>query len=133
HVLENNSEDIVGRWRKTRGINRDSMVLASRINVIRPAQGGSIAFANRIREACERSLRRLRTTYLDLLICDWNDQLLPVEDILEAVAALTRAGLVRHVVAGDFPPWRVVDSIHRSNTRGHARFEALQAEYSLMN
>ena len=46
---------------------------------------------------------------------------------------LIRAGLVRYVVAGGFPPWRVVDSIHRSGTRNHSRFEALQTEYSLMS
>jgi aryl-alcohol dehydrogenase-like predicted oxidoreductase len=59
--------------------------------------------------------------------------LLPVEDVLEAVDMLIRAGLVRYAVAGSFPPWRVVDSIHRSGTRNHARFEALQVEYSLMS
>lgn len=133
HAVESNSEDIVGRWRESRVINRDSLVLASRVNLFRPAHGGSIAFANLIRESCERSLRQLRTKHLDLLICDWDDQLLPVEDVLEAADMLIRAGLVRYVVAGGFPPWRVVDSIHRSSTRNHARFEALQAEYSLMS
>jgi aryl-alcohol dehydrogenase-like predicted oxidoreductase len=132
-MLENSSEDIVGRWREARGINRDTLVLASRINFFRPAHGGSIAFANVIRESCERSLRQLRTTHLDLLICDWDDHLLPVEDVLEAVDMLGRAGLVRYAVAGDFPPWRVVDSLHRSGTRNHARFEAVQGEYSLMS
>lgn len=130
---ENASEDTVGRWRETRGISRDSMVLASRINFFHPHPGGSIAFANHIREACERSLRRLRTTHLDLLICEWDEDLHPVDDVLEAVDRLIRAGFVRYLVAGGFPPWRVVDSLHRSNTRNHARFEALQADYSLIN
>jgi aryl-alcohol dehydrogenase-like predicted oxidoreductase len=132
-LFESSSEDIVGRWRESRRIDRDSLVLASRVNFFRPAHGGSIAFANLIRESCERALLRLRTKHLDLLICDWDDQLLPVEDMLEAVDMLIRAGLVRYAVAGGFPPWRVVDSLHRSSTRNHARFEGLQAEYSLMN
>ena len=132
-LVESSSEDVVGRWRESRGITRDTLVLASRINFFRPAHGGSIAFANLIRESCERSLRRLRTKHLDLLICNWDDQLVPVEDVLEAVDMLIRAGLVRYAVAGGFPPWRVVDSLHRSSTRNHARFEALQAEYSLMS
>jgi aryl-alcohol dehydrogenase-like predicted oxidoreductase len=131
--VESSSEDIVGRWHETRGVNRDSLVLASRINFFRPVHGGAIAFANVIREACERSLRRLRTKHLDLLICDWDDHLVPVADLVEALDMLIRAGLVRYAVAGGFPPWRVVDSIHRSGTRNHARFEALQAEYSLVN
>ncbi len=132
-LVESSSEDIVGRWHETRGIHRDSLVLASRINFFRPAHGGAIAFANLIRESCERSLRRLRAKHLDLLICEWDEHLTPVEDLVEAVDMLIRAGLVRFAVAGAFPPWRVVDSIHRSVARNHARFEALQAEYSLMN
>lgn len=132
-LAERRSEDIVGRWRETRGIARDRLILASRINFIRPVHGGSIAFANLIREACERSLRQLRTRHLDFIICDWDNQLLPLEDVLEAVDMLTRAGLVRYAVAGSFPPWRVVDSLHRSSARNHARWEGLQAEYSLLN
>lgn len=132
-LAESTSEDIVGRWHEARGIARDGLVLASRINFFRPTHGGSIAFANHIREACERSLRRTRTKHLDLLICDWDEDLLPVDDVLEAVDMLIRAGLVRYAVAGGFPPWRVVDSLHRSNTRSHARFEALQTDYSLIN
>jgi len=130
---ESASEDIVGRWREARGISRDRLVLASRFNFFRPPHGGSIAFANHIREACERSLRRMRTKHFDLLICEWDDDLHPIDDVLEAVDQLIRAGFVRYVVAGGFPPWRVVDSLHRSTTRNHARFEALQAEYPLIN
>jgi len=132
-MTEGASEDLVGRWRKTRGMSRDGLVLASRINFYRPLHGGAIAFANHIREACELSLRRLRTAHLDLLICEWDDDLHPVDDLLEAVDRLIRAGFVRYAVAGGFPPWRVVDSLHRSNARQHARFEALQADYSLLN
>lgn len=131
-AAENTAEDIVGRWHQTRGINRDALVLATRMTLFRPPHGGSLAFANVIREACERSLRRLRTKHLDLLVVDWDEHLVPVEDVIEAVDMLIRVGLVRYVVAGGFPPWRVVDSIHRSSVRNHARFEALQTEYSLM-
>jgi aryl-alcohol dehydrogenase-like predicted oxidoreductase len=132
-LTESEAEIIVGRWRETRGISRDGLVLASRIDFFRPPHGGSTAFANHIREACERSLRRLRTTHLDLLICEWHDDLHPVDDVLEAVDQLIRAGFVRYAVAGGFPPWRVVDSLHGANASQHARFEALQASYSLMN
>lgn len=127
------SEDIVGRWRETRGIRRDGLVLASRLNFSRPTYGGSIAFANHVREACASSLRRLRTSHLDLLICEWDEDLHPLDDLLEAVDQMIRAGFVRYAVAGGFPPWRIVDSLHRANARNHARFQALQADYSLMN
>ncbi|MEO6874772.1 MAG: aldo/keto reductase [Opitutaceae bacterium] len=131
-TVTDQGEAIVGRWHQRRAIPRDSLVLATRIDLLRPVHGGSISFANLIRESCENSLRRLQTNHLDLLICEWDDQLTPVEDLLEAVDRLQQAGIVRHVVAGGFPPWRVVDSLHRSGQRNHCRFEAMEAEFSLI-
>jgi aryl-alcohol dehydrogenase-like predicted oxidoreductase len=132
-VGQDQGEEVIGRWLGTRGIDRNGLVLASRMSFARPAHGGSIAFVNSIREACEQSLRRLRTKHLDLLVCAWHERLTPFDDLLEAMDMLTRAGCVRHAVAGAFPSWRVVDSIHRSFVRDHARFEALQAHYSLVS
>lgn len=126
------SADIVGCWHQSRAIPRDRIVLASRLNLLRPAHGGSIALANLVRECCEASLRRLRTTYLDLLIIDWEESLVPVDDLLEGISQLVRAGLVRYAVASGFPPWRVTDSLHRSTLRNQCRFEAVQSEYSLV-
>lgn len=126
------SEAIVGRWHQSRGIVRDSLVLATRINLFRPVVGGSIAFTNLIRECCENSLRRLKTRHLDLFVCEWDEHLVPIEDTVEALDMLIRAGLVRYAVAGGFPSWRVVDSLNRSSIRHHCRFEALQSDYSLM-
>jgi aryl-alcohol dehydrogenase-like predicted oxidoreductase len=131
-IGDSTSENVVGRWHQARGIKRDGLVLATRMALFRPAHGGSIAFTNLIREACERSLRRLRTSHLDFLICEWNEHLLPLDDVIDAVDLLIRAGLVRHAVAGGFPPWRVVDALHRACVRNRARFEAVQPEYSLL-
>src|SRR6186713_3433585 len=52
-AMDTGSEDIVGRWHESRTINRDRLVIATRISLFRPAHGGSIAFANLIRESCE--------------------------------------------------------------------------------
>jgi 1-deoxyxylulose-5-phosphate synthase len=129
---DNRSEEFVGRWHQSRGIPRDDVVIATWLNLFRPVTGGSISFTNLIRECCESSLRRLRMTHLDLLICEWDETLLPIDDVSEAINMLIRAGLVRYAVAGAFPPWRLVDSLNRSSIRGHSRFEALQSDYSLM-
>lgn len=126
------SEEIVGQWHRDRGIARDSLVLSTRINFLRPVHGGGVAFANAIRESCEQSLRRLQSGHLDLLVCEWTDDLVPIEDAATAFDMLIRAGLVRHVVAADFPAWRVSDSLHRSTLRNQCRFDGLQTEYSLM-
>lgn len=130
--MDTRSEEIVARWRETRAISRNTLTLAVRLSLSRPSHGGSIALSNLVREACEASLRRLRTGNLDLLICEWDDDLVPVDDVNEALSMLIRAGLVRYAVAGNFPAWRIVDSLHRASLRNHARFEAVQTEYSLM-
>jgi 1-deoxyxylulose-5-phosphate synthase len=124
-------EEIVGDWLRSRSIRRDTVTLATRVKLVRPGHGGSIHFANLIRQSCESSLRRLHTDHLDLVTCEWDDALGRVDDVMEAYDQLIRAGMVRHVAAGGFPPWRVVDSLHRSTLRDRCRFEALEAEYSL--
>jgi aryl-alcohol dehydrogenase-like predicted oxidoreductase len=125
------SEELVGQWHAARHIPRERLVLAIRVGLSRPTAGGSISFANLVRESCEQSLRRLKTSYLDLIVCEWSDQLLPIEDTLDAFDILTRAGLVRYIAAGNFVPWRVVDAISRSGIRHRCRFEVLQQEYAL--
>lgn len=126
------SEEIVGRWLKTRSVDRRQIVLATRLALTRPSLGGTISLVNLIRELCESSLRRLQTNHLDLLVFEWDERLVPVSDVIEAADMLTRAGLIRYAVAGGFPPWRVVDSLHRSSLRNQCRFEGIQANHSLV-
>lgn len=126
------SEELVGHWHQSRAIPRESLVLATRINLFRPMHGGSIMFSNLIRESCESSIRRLQVKHLDLLVCEWDEQLVPLADVIEAFDQLIRAGLVRYVIAAGFPAWRVSDSLHQSSLRNRSRFEALQTEYSLI-
>lgn len=126
------SEETVGKWLRSRGIPRDSLALATRIGFSRPAHGGGVALANSIRERCEQSLRRLQSRHLDLLVCEWNEAIVPVEDAVAAFDMLIRAGLVRYAVAAGFPAWRVSDSLHRSTLRNRCRFDGLQTEYSLL-
>jgi Predicted oxidoreductases (related to aryl-alcohol dehydrogenases) len=126
------SEEIVGRWLKSREIARERVVIATRLPLRRPAAGGSSSFVNVIRECCEASLRRLRSGHIDLAVIEWDECLVPVGDVLEAIDMLFRAGLVRYAVASGFPSWRVVDSVHRSSLRNQCRFEAVQADFSLL-
>lgn len=126
------SEEIVGCWLKARAIQRDQVVIATRLPLRRPTSGGSISFVNMIREGCEASLRRLRSGHIDLAVIEWDESLLPVGDVLEAIDMLSRAGLVRYAVASGFPSWRIVDSLHRSSLRNQCRFEAVQTDFSLL-
>ncbi len=125
------AETLVGAWLRDRPGLRAGLVLATRLRPEWPAQGGSIARVNAVRAACERSLRRLRVSHLDLLVCEWHDELGDVDDVLEACDQLVRAGRLRHAVAAEFPLWRLADSLHRAQLRGRGRFEALQTGFPI--
>lgn len=127
----NFSEEVIGRWWQSRRIPRGDLILATRINVRQPPPGGG-TFVSLVRQKCQESLRRLKTTYLDILIFEWSDGLLPIRETLEAFDGLVRGGFVRFIGASNFPVWRVADVIGRAYLRNHCRMEVLQADYSLM-
>ena len=128
------SEDIVADWRTSRGVARDTVVIAARLNLAGVDEGGSgLATAQLIREACERSLRRLRSPHVDFLVCDRNDLTAPTDEILEAIDGLVRAGWVRYAVADGFPPWQAVDSLYRSRMGHGVGFDGMKTEFSLLN
>jgi aryl-alcohol dehydrogenase-like predicted oxidoreductase len=125
------SEDLVGRWWTMRGIPRQDLFLATRIYVQPPAPEDS-DFIHVVLEALQGSRRRLRTSYLDLVLFEWNDGLLPIERMLEVFDSAVRSGGARYVGAANFPAWRVSEALNRAHADNHNRMEALQADYSLM-
>ncbi len=126
------SEEIVGRWWKSRPLRREDLFLATRVYVRPSPAGGAAAFAAVVREACRESLRRLQTDYVDLVLFEWNEGLVPMHVSLEAFNHAVRGGMARYIGAGGFPVWRVADSLGRAYLHSHCRFEALQADYSLI-
>lgn len=126
------SEEIVGRWWRARGLRREDLFLATRLYVRQPPEGGAAAFAELVRAACQDSLRRLQTDWIDLVLFEWSEALVPMAVSLEAFDVAVRGGLARYLGASSFPVWRVVDSLGRAYLRSHCRFEALQADYSLL-
>ena len=127
----NSSEALVGRWWRSRGIPRGELILATRISIRQSSASGE-EFARHVREACHESLRRLKTTYLDIVFFEWNENLLPLQVTFDAFNSIVRRGLVRFIGAANFPAWRVAETIGRAFMGNHARMEVLQADYSLM-
>jgi Predicted oxidoreductases (related to aryl-alcohol dehydrogenases) len=125
------SEEIIGRWMTSRRIPRRNLVLGTRVNV-RPPRTTGMNLGQLVRERVNDSLRRLNTDYLDLLIFEWNDRLLPIERALEAFDVAIRQCYVRYIGAANFPTWRVLDSIAVAFRRNQPRMEVLQGDYSLM-
>lgn len=84
--------------------------------------------------ALEASLRRLNTDYIDLYWIHWPDFVTPVEEILETVDLLIRAGKILHAGFSNFPAWRSALAAAITAERGlSAQFIAVQTEYSLVD
>lgn len=126
------SEEIVGDWLQKTPRLRESLILSTRMSFQRPNPGFRAGLAEAVRRQCEESLRRLRTTHLDLLVIDWNETILPPDDVLHACNDLVRAGKLRYVGAAGFPVWRFMEALGRSARLGGCRFESFQADYSLL-
>ena len=124
------SEQVVGRWWDSRAILRSQLVLATRLKLGRIPDG--VPMVKFAQDCVRQSLRRLKTTYLDLLVFEWSDSLLPMRETMEVFDTLMRSGLVRYIGAANFPAWRVVDAIGRAYQGNHCRMETLQSDYSLM-
>jgi aryl-alcohol dehydrogenase-like predicted oxidoreductase len=124
------SEEFVGRWWRSRAIPRGELFLATRLQLGFPPEGTSLVkFA---RDSVRESLHRLKATYLDLVVFEWSEALLPARDMMAVFDALVRGGLVRYIGAANFPAWRVTDAIGRAYLQNHSRMEMLQSDYSLM-
>jgi aryl-alcohol dehydrogenase-like predicted oxidoreductase len=82
--------------------------------------------------ACEASLRRLGTDYIDLYQLHGFDPLTPIEEALGALDDLVRAGKVRYLGCSNFSGWQLMKSLAISERRGLARYVANQALYSLV-
>ena len=83
-------------------------------------------------QACEASLRRLGTDHIDLYQLHGFDAMTPIEEALETLDGLVRAGKVRHIGCSNFSGWHLMKSLAISEKHGLARYVAHQAYYSLL-
>jgi aryl-alcohol dehydrogenase-like predicted oxidoreductase len=82
--------------------------------------------------ACEASLRRLGTDFIDLYQIHHQDALTPVEEALGALDDLVRSGKIRYIGCSNFSGWHLMKSLAASEKYGLARYVAHQAYYSLV-
>jgi aryl-alcohol dehydrogenase-like predicted oxidoreductase len=81
--------------------------------------------------ACEASLRRLGTDYIDIYYMHGFDATTPVDETLSALDDLTRSGKIRYIGCSNFSGWHLMKSLSISERYGWARYVAHQAYYSL--
>ncbi|OXM45126.1 aldo/keto reductase [Amycolatopsis alba] len=123
------SETIIGKWLAARR-NRDDVVVATKVGDHPRFKG--LAPAN-IKAAAEESLRRLGTDRIDLYYTHFDDESVPVEDIVTALDDLVKAGKVRTLGASNISPERLAASLAFSDREGLARYAALQPQYNLVS
>ncbi len=123
------SEEIIGRWMKTRA-NRDQIVVATKARG-RMWEGPNGEGLSRVHliKACEDSLRRLQTDYIDLYQTHWYDEDTPIEETMEALDTLVRQ--VRYVGCSNYPAWRLMEALWASDKRNLVRYDSIQPHYSL--
>ena len=85
---------------------------------------------DRVRAACEASLRRLRLDVIDLYQVHAPDPTVPLEESLAALNGLVEAGEVRALGASNFPAWLLAWSVSTQDREGWAPFVSLQPQYS---
>ncbi len=99
------AETILGNALRGR---RDRVVLASKIaGKMGPASDQSGLARAAVARTVEDSLRRLQTDYLDLCYLHWPDYTVPLEETLDAMGQLVRAGKVRHIGASNYASWQI--------------------------
>lgn len=126
------TEEIIGRWMKARG-NRADLVIATKVRgrMWDGPNGEGLSRAHIIC-ACDDSLRRLQTDFIDLYQCHWADIATPIDETMRALEDLVRAGKVRYLGASNYPAWRLMEALWASDRRGLSTFVSYQPEWSLI-
>ena len=139
--MSGRSEEIVGTWLKRKP--RDAVILATKISGANRAEFGDIVPHVRggynaldwhhFAAACDASLKRLKTDYIDLYQTHWPDRHVPIEAQLEAFDRLIDAGKVRYAGVSNETPWGLTRLVALAETTGLPRIVSLQNQYNLLS
>jgi len=126
------SEEILGRALADFA-NRDEVVIATKLrHPMRPGPNGSGLSRKAIMTEADHSLRRLGTDYIDLYQVHRNDHATPLEETLEALHDLVKAGKVRYLGASSMHAWEFAKALRIQREHGWTRFVAMQDHYNLL-
>lgn len=126
------SEEILGRALADFG-NRDDVVIATKMrHPMRSGPNGKGLSRKAIMTEIDHSLTRLGTEYIDLYQVHRNDHATPLEETLEALSDLVKAGKVRYLGASSMFAWEFAKARHLQKSNGWARFVSMQDHYNLL-
>jgi aryl-alcohol dehydrogenase-like predicted oxidoreductase len=126
------SERLLGQALQNLGTKRSDVVIATKVyGEMGPRPNDRGASRGHIMDSVGRSLDRLQTDYIDLYQIHANDPVTPIDETLRALDDLISRGLVRYVGVSNWQAWKIAKALGVSEARGLARFETLQAYYSI--
>jgi aryl-alcohol dehydrogenase-like predicted oxidoreductase len=126
------SEEIVGRALADFA-RRDDVVLATKVRMqMRPGPNGSGLSRKAILTEIDNSLRRLGTDYVDLYQIHRWDSNTPIEETLEALHDVVKAGKARYIGASSMAAWQFSKALYLADAHGWTRFVSMQNHYNLL-
>ena len=126
------SERLLGQSFRNLGVARKDVIIATKVfGDMGPRPNDKGASRGHILDSVQASLERLQTDHIDLYQIHGNDTVTPIEETLRALDDLVRQGLVRYVGVSNWTAWKIARALGISEAKGYARFETLQAYYSI--
>ena len=127
------SERITGRLFKELGVKRENIILATKVNGQMSDDVNDRGLSRKhILDSIDKSLQRLQMDYVDLYQIHRWDYETPIEETLEALNDVVRAGKARYIGASSMFAWQFARALHISETRGWAKFASMQNHYNLV-
>jgi aryl-alcohol dehydrogenase-like predicted oxidoreductase len=132
NYTEGASEKILGQSLKNLNVARQQVVIATKVySRVGPGRNDVGASRGHIMDGVEASLRRLQTDHIDLYQIHGNDAVTPLEETLRALDTLVQHGKVRYIGCSNWQAWKIAKALGISEFKGLARFDTLQAYYSI--
>ncbi|MET7747615.1 aldo/keto reductase [Micromonospora sp. NPDC005367] len=129
---DGSSEEILGRALKDFA-RREDVVIATKVHGrMRPGPNGAGLSRKAINTEIDNSLRRLGTDYVDLYQIHRFDYATPIEETLEALHDLVKAGKVRYIGASSMHAWQFAKALYLADLNGWTRFVSMQNHYNLL-
>jgi aryl-alcohol dehydrogenase-like predicted oxidoreductase len=129
---EGESEKALGQSLKNLNIARKDVVIATKVyGRVGPGRNDIGASRGHIMDSIDGSLRRLQTDHIDLYQIHGNDAITPIDETLRALDDLVTSGKVRYIGVSNWQAWKLAKALTTSHFRNLARFDTLQAYYSI--
>lgn len=126
------SEEVLGRFLRA-NVRRESVVVATKVHgVMRDEPNGHGLSRREILFELDQSLRRLETDYVDLYQIHRWDYETPIEETLEALHDVVKAGKVRYIGASSMYSWQFAKALYLADLNGWTRFVSMQNHYNLL-